>query len=244
MEDIFARTALLLGEEAMQKLKNAKVAVMGLGGVGAAALEILARSGIGHLLLVDFDQVSASNLNRQLIALHSTLGRDKTEVAKERVLDINPQCEVEIFTGWCAAESRRGLLMRIDYVLDAIDSLGPKVGLLEDALNLHRPIISVMGAGGRVDPACIKIGDIAESYNCSLAKRVRKYLHRRGINDGLKCVYSSEPAQKPQNLHPEDIFEWGNKRGRPRVTQSSVSYLPIMMGVTAASCVVRDIAGL
>ncbi len=240
--DILKRTKLLLGEDAIEKLKKVRVAIMGLGGVGTYATEVLARSGIENFLLVDFDKVSESNINRQLIALHSNIGKLKTEAMKERILDINPDAEIKIYNDFCAVESRDFLLKDIDFIVDAIDSLNPKVGLLEDAYHKKIKIISVMGAGGKLDPSQIRLDDISKSNVCPLAKRVRKYLRRRGIDSGIPVIYSLEKPVPQFAFEDGSEEELGSTRGRERGTLSSISYLPAIMGMWAASYLIRNIA--
>ncbi|RLC51706.1 MAG: tRNA threonylcarbamoyladenosine dehydratase [Candidatus Cloacimonadota bacterium] len=238
----FHRTELLFGAEAIKKFEKAKVAVMGLGGVGSFAAEALVRSGIGSILLVDFDKISQSNLNRQIIALHSTLGKMKTEVMKERILDINPHAKVDIFSGFVDNDSRQYLLKDVDFVVDAIDSLTPKVALLEDVYHKKIPLISVMGAGSRYDPSQIKLADISETSVCPLARKVRKYLHRRGIFQGIPVIFSLEKPIPQFDFEEGSKEEWLGSRGRKRGTLGSVVYLPAIMGMWAASYVLRKLA--
>ena len=239
----FSRTELLFGKDAIEKFRKTRVAVMGLGGVGSFAAEALARSGIGAFLLVDFDKVGLSNLNRQSQALHSTIGKMKTEAMKERILNINPDAKVDIYSDFCAIESREFLLKNVDFVVDAIDSLGPKSGLLEAVYKKEIPVISVLGAASRFDPSKIELCDISKSRICPLAKKVRKYLHRRGITEGIPVIYSYEKpiAQFAHEAGAE--AEWISGRGRKRGTLGSVVYLPAIMGMWAASYVLRKLAG-
>lgn len=238
----FNRTALLFGDEAIDKFQKTRIAIMGLGGVGSYAAEALARSGIGHFLLVDFDKISLSNLNRQLPALHSTLEQMKTEAMKARILDINPEADIEIYSDFCAHESRDFLLKDIDFVVDAIDSLGPKTGLMEACYNQKIPIISIFGAASRFDPSKIELVDLSKSRICPLAKKVRKYLHRRGISKGIPVIYSYEKPI-PQFDHEAGAeAEWVSGRGRKRGTLGSVVYMPAIMGMWAASYVLRVLA--
>ncbi len=216
---------------------------MGLGGVGSFAAEALARSGIGALLLVDFDKVSHSNLNRQIIALHSTVGKMKTEVMKERILDINPETDVEIYSDFVDQESRKFLLENIDFVIDAIDSLTPKAGLLEDVFHKKIPVISIMGAASRFDPAKIKLDDISKTSTCPLARKVRKYLHRRGIYKGIPVLYSTETPISQFDFEDGSEEDWITTHGRKRGTLGSVVYLPAIMGMWAASYVLRKLGG-
>jgi tRNA A37 threonylcarbamoyladenosine dehydratase len=240
--DQFSRTALLYGTEAMEVFRNSRIAVIGLGGVGSFAAEILARSGIGRFLLVDFDRIGLSNLNRQIPALHSTIGILKTEAMRDRILDINPLAEIEIYSDFCAVESREFLLQNLDFVVDAIDSLGPKTGLIEFCYRQKIPIISCMGAASRFDPAKIELVDISKSHICPLAKKVRKYLHRRGIDSGIPVVYSFE---KPVPQFPHETgaeAEWITGRGRKRGTLGSVAYMPAIIGMWAASYVLQNLS--
>lgn len=238
--DQFNRTSLLIGESGLQKLKKSRVAVIGLGGVGSYAAEALVRAGVGSFLLVDFDVVNLSNLNRQLLALSSSIGKSKTELMRLRMKDINPEVQLEIQNVFCAQENRHEIIKDVDFIIDAIDSLGPKIGLIEYAIKSEMKFISVMGAGNRLDPSQIMISDIAKTYNCPLAKRVRKFLRRRGIYGGFPCVYSSESPIKPED--DEDIpDELIIHRGRERKTVGSISYMPSIMGMIAASWVIRQI---
>jgi len=239
---IFKRTEMLLGKEAVKKFGECTIAVFGLGGVGSYACESLARSGFKKFILIDFDKVGLTNINRQNIALHSTLGLFKTDVMKERLLDINPECEIVTHTEFADLDSRKKMLSgNVDFVIDAIDSLNPKVGLIEDVYHLGIPIISSMGAGNRIDPSCIKIGDVSESYNCHLAARVRKYLRRRGISEGIACVFSTEKA-RDLFKEEDDYVEEKVTRGREREPIGSVSYLTATMGLWVSSYIIRSIS--
>jgi tRNA A37 threonylcarbamoyladenosine dehydratase len=240
----FSRTQLLFGQQAMQKFNQMRIAIMGLGGVGSYAAEALARSGIQKFLLVDFDKVSLSNINRQLPAVHNNLEKLKTEAMQERILDINPQAQVDIFSDFCAQESREKLLQNVDFVVDAIDSLGPKVGLLADCYSQKIPIISVMGAASRFDPSQIELCDISQTKMCPLAKRVRKFLRRQNIEKGIPVIYSKEKPI-PQFSHEHGSQqEWGAERGRKRGTLGSVVYMPAIMGMWAASYILRKLSDL
>lgn len=237
----FTRTEILISPENVQKLHQIRVAVIGLGGVGSYAVEALARAGVGSFLIIDFDFVNLSNLNRQLLALQSTIGKPKTQVMKQRILEINPSAEVEIVNEFLAQDNRDKYLKDLDYIIDAIDSLGPKVGLLEYAISNNLNVISVMGAGNRLDPAQIHISKLSQSWNCPLAKRVRKYLRRRGVPIDLPVVYSSEKPIKPDNEEDDEADEIIIQRGRQRQTIGSISYMPAIMGMMAASFVIRDL---
>jgi tRNA threonylcarbamoyladenosine dehydratase len=241
MKEQFNRTELLFGIDAVKRLHDSRVAVIGLGGVGGYACEGLARGGIGHFLLVDFDTVGPTNLNRQIIALHSTVGKMKVDIMRDRIIDINPEAVVDIFAGFCAIESRDKLLQNVDFVVDAIDSLGPKVGLIEDAYRKGIPIISVLGAGNRVDPSQVHLTDISDTIRCPLARRVRKFLRRRGINQGVPVIYSSELPIKEFAQDSIPLDETISARGRSRVTIGSVGYMPAIMGMWAASYIIRNL---
>lgn len=235
----FSRTELLLDAQALSRLGSAHVCVIGLGGVGSYAVEALARAGIGEFTLIDFDVVGKTNLNRQIIALESTLGLPKTEVLRQRVLDINPSALVHTRQEFLDSSNRGSLLQGMDFYIDAIDSLGPKIGLLEHAITQGFRFISVMGAGNRLDPAQIHLAPLAESHACPLAKRVRKFLRRRGFPIDFPCVYSSEKPIKtdPDDSAPDEIIL---QRGRQRQTIGSISYIPAIMGMVAASWVIRE----
>lgn len=238
----FARTEQLLGNPAMEIIKQARVAVFGLGAVGGFACEALARTGVGYLRLVDFDRVEASNINRQVLALHSTIGREKAELAHERVKDINPDCEVDVHKAFVNAQSLTDLLSSdLDVVVDAIDGLNSKVNLIFGAHNMGIPLVSSMGAGGRTDISMIRTGDLFETQVCPLARMVRQRLRRRGLDSGVPCVYSIE---KPLNKEPykqEDAAAETGGHGRPRPPIGTISWVPGTFGLTIASRVVRII---
>ena len=197
----FERTELLLGKEGVQKLKNAHVTVAGLGAVGSYAVEALARAGIGHLRLVDYDMVNASNINRQLFALESTVGLPKTEIARKRVLDINPYCRLDIIHTFIDEHSNPQILSGpSDVLIDAIDSLSAKIHLIYNARSKGIHVVSSMGAAGRRDANLVMTGDLSETHTCPLARFVRIRLHRRGLYVGVRCVYSTEPPVK-KNQH-------------------------------------------
>ena len=192
------RTALLIGEDGVQTLQNATVMIIGVGAVGGYALEAIARAGVGHILLVDFDCFDESNINRQILALTSTVGRKKVEVAKERVLEINPDCQVEIFDLFVNTDTLPDLLShKADMVIDAIDSLNAKCCLIEELVKRGIPFISSMGAALRQDPSRIKLSTLDKTKNCGLSRLLRQRLRRRGVDiKQIKCVYSDEIALK------------------------------------------------
>ena len=230
------RTELLLGAERMEYLSHCHVLVVGLGGVGAYAAEQICRAGIGHMTIVDADTVNESNINRQLHALHSTLGMQKAEVVGRRLLDINPRLKLTILNEFLRDERTDEVLssQKYDFIVDAIDSLSPKVYLLAYAYKHDIPIVSSMGAGAKLDPSQVKIADISKSYNCTLARAVRKRLHHLGVNKGIPVVFSTEFAD------PDAIVEVENEQCK-RTTTGTVAYMPAIFGCYLASYVIRNI---
>lgn len=228
----FNREEILIGSKALEVLKNSRVAIFGVGGVGGYAVEALVRGGIGALDFVDNDVVSLTNLNRQIIALHSTLGKAKVEVMKERAIDINP--EVKIITHNCfylPENAGQFDFKKYDYVVDAVDTVSAKIALVEQANKAGTPIISAMGAGNKLNPAEFEITDISKTTVCPLAKIMRKELKKRGINH-LKVVYSKELPLKPLATD-----EQSNKRQ----TAGSISFVPPVAGLLMASEVIKDL---
>ncbi len=224
----------------MEKIKKAKVAVFGLGAVGSFAIEALARTGVGSLTLIDFDTVEASNINRQLFALNSTIGRKKADLACERIKDINPVCRVEIHNSFINAQSLGNLLSKdIDVVVDAIDGLNSKVNLIVEAVKLNLEVVSSMGAAGKRDISMIRTGDISETQVCPLARVVRQRLHRRGIYKGIRAVYSIEKPLNKQPYNAEDAVEPMSDHGRSRPPIGSVSWVPGVFGLTMAGEVIN-----
>lgn len=198
MDERFSRTALVLGEAAVEKLKNAKVALFGIGGVGGYCLEALARTGIGAFLLVDGDDVSLSNLNRQIIATMDNIGKPKVEVGKERVLSINPEAEVETCKMFFLPEEADRIdFSKFDYIIDAVDTVAAKIAIIKKAKEAKVPVISCMGAGNKMDPTAFRVADISKTNVCPLAKVMRHELKTRGI-ENVKVVFSTEPALKPE----------------------------------------------
>ncbi len=237
------RTQMLLGEEGIKNLQKSSVMLIGLGAVGGYVLEALARAGIGHLLLVDFDEFEESNINRQILALNSTLGQKKTSVAKARVKDINPDCQVELFNVFVNADTLPELLShKADFVIDAIDALNPKCCLLEELSKKNIPFISSMGAALKTDPSHIKLGKLSSSRNCPLAKFVRKRLRHRGVDiSKICCVYSDEQISLPDTaLQPseEQLSE-----GRIRHTIGSLPTITAIFGLTIANEVICSLSG-
>ena len=229
----FSRTELLLGEEALRRLKNSRVAVFGVGGVGGFAVEALARSGVGALDLIDNDTVALSNLNRQIIALHSTIGQNKTDVAKARVLDINPDCVVRVHNVFYLPETAQQFdFTEYDYIIDAIDTVKGKLGLAQQAQEAGTPIISCMGAGNKLDPTAFEVADIYKTSVCPLARVMRYECRRRGIKK-LKVVYSKEAPVRSKAVSEEA----GVRRDIP----GSVAFVPSAAGLILAGEVIRDL---
>jgi len=227
------RTRILVGDLGVARLRAARVLLAGLGGVGSFAAEALARAGIGHLTLADHDRVAPSNLNRQLVALGSTLGRPKVEVMGERVLDIHPGCHLTLLDRFLPGEEMPALVAGgFDFVVDAIDSLNSKVALIAACVGEGVPVASSMGAGGRLDPTRLRGGDLMDSRGCPLASAVRQRLRRRGVGRGILAVWSEEPPLPP--LPPEPTG-----RGRPRAVNGTVSYLPGLFGLILAGLVIQ-----
>ena len=239
MEGIFDRTRLLLGAEAMQKLAKSRVAVFGLGGVGGHAAEGLCRSGVGALDLFDNDEVSLTNLNRQLIATQDTIGMPKTEAMRQRLLSINPEVQLEARQLFYLPENADQVdLSRYDYVIDAIDTVSAKLELAVRCDRLGIPLISAMGAGNKLDPTKLVVTDINQTSVCRLARVMRQELRKRGVKK-LKVCYSTEPALTP--LMEESTEEAASGK---RQTPGSTSFVPSVMGLIIAGQVVRELAGL
>ncbi len=229
----FSRTELLLGTEALKKLKNSRVAVFGIGGVGGHAVEALVRSGVGEIDIIDNDNVSLTNLNRQIFALHSTLGRPKTEVAKERLTDICPDVKINAHNVFFTPETQNEFdFTNFDYVIDAIDTVTGKIALVECSQKAGVPIISSMGTGNKLDPTKFEVADIYKTSVCPLARVMRYELKKRGVKR-LKVVYSKEEPIKPA----ESDEEKGVRRSIP----GSVSFVPSVAGIILASEVVKDL---
>ena len=246
MSDQFIRTRLLVGDEPLERLKNAKIAVFGVGGVGGYAVEALARSGVGALHLYDDDTVSESNLNRQLAALHSTLGQPKAEVMARRVLDINPDCNaVPLRVFYLPSNADQVELSQYDYVIDCIDTVTAKLELVTRCIALQVKIVSAMGTGNKFDPSALVVTDISKTKGCPLARTMRKELRKRGIHH-LKVVYSTELPTSP--LRPADCESPENSDTRPvstarRDTPGSTPFVPAAAGLLLASTVVRELGG-
>ena len=235
MNEQFSRTAILLGEEAVSKLRKARVAVFGVGGVGGYTVEALARCGVGHLDLIDSDTVSISNINRQILATHSTVGMLKVEAAKNRILDINPECTVRTYPIFYLPETAEQFdFTQYDYIGDCIDTVTGKLQLVERAVAVGTPIICSMGTGNKLDASAFQVADISKTSMCPLARIMRKELKKRGINH-LKVVYSQEEALTP-DVDPEELARTG-KRQIP----GSVAFVPGAAGLILAGEVVKDL---
>lgn len=236
MKEQFFRTGMLLGEAALERLQSARVAVFGIGGVGGYTVEALARSGIGQLDLIDSDTVSVSNINRQILATHSTVGMQKVEAAKQRILDINPGCIVRAYPIFYSPETAEQFdFTQYDYIVDAIDTVTAKLALVERAAAAKTPIICCMGTGNKLDAAAFEVADISRTSMCPLARVMRKELGKRGIRH-LKVVYSREEALTPTGWE-EEAAALG-KRQIP----GSVAFVPGAAGLILAGEVIKDIA--
>lgn len=236
-EEWLERTALLLGDDKLSKLESANVLVVGLGGVGAYAAEMVARAGVRRMTIADADTVNPTNINRQLVALHSTVGREKSEVLAERLRDINPKIELRIVSKYIKDELTDELLDsdKFDYVIDCIDTLSPKVALIIGTLQRGIPLVSSMGAGAKTDPTQMEIKDISKSHHCPLAHMLRKRLHKAGIRKGFKAVFSPEPIREGAMI----LCQEQNKKSNV----GTISYIPALFGIGCASVVIRDLIG-
>jgi tRNA A37 threonylcarbamoyladenosine dehydratase len=237
MSNWLERTELLLGEEKLNILRNANVLVVGVGGVGAYAAEMIARAGVGRMTIADADKVSESNINRQLVALHSTIGREKCDILAERLKDINPELQLTVVNRFIKDDETDALLDsdKFDYVVDAIDTLSPKLALIKGALDRSIPLVSSMGAGAKTDPTLMEIKDIAKTHHCPLAHMLRKRLHKIGIKRGFWAVFSPEPVREGAMI----LCEEQNKKSNV----GTISYIPALFGIGCASVVVRDLVG-
>jgi tRNA A37 threonylcarbamoyladenosine dehydratase len=243
----FSRTELLIGKDGIEKLQNAKVAIFGIGGVGSFVVEGLVRAGVGNFILVDDDKICLTNLNRQIIATRKTVGKPKVEVAKERILEINPNANVEIYQEFFMPDSEEILDNTVDYIVDAVDTVTAKIELVVRANKLNIPIISSMGTGNKLDPTKFEVTDIYKTSICPLAKVMRKELRNRGI-EKLKVVYSKE-----EQIKPDETLECSCKTGcicppgtkrkctvRNQVP-GSISFVPSVVGLIMAGEVIKDI---
>jgi tRNA A37 threonylcarbamoyladenosine dehydratase len=235
MEEWLVRSELMLGSKVLGRMKDARVAVIGLGGVGAYAAEMIARAGIGSMLILDSDVVNLSNKNRQLLALDSTLGKNKAEIMAARLKDINPEIKLTIVTEYLTEENVARLIGsdRIDYMVDAIDTLSPKIALIKHALSNGIPLVSSMGAGAKLDATKLEITDISKSYNCPLAYMLRKRLRKEGISKGFKVVFSKELPDTDAIVPVEEQ----NKKSMV----GTISYLPAAFGLLCAQVVISHL---
>lgn len=228
MKEAFRRTEALLGSTGLKKLQESSIAVIGLGGVGSYAAEAMARCGVETMVLVDQDRIEASNINRQLPALHSTLGKYKTDVVAARLLDINPSLIIDKHTGIYNSQSSEEILSKkLNYVIDAIDSLPDKVHLIKSCLEKNIPVISSMGAARRLNPLLLRVADIKDSNVCPLARRLRRELHKENIYTGFKVVFSVEPPLKPAQGESGEL--------------GSIVTVPASAGMLLASVVINDL---
>ena len=237
MSNWLERTNLLLGDDKLSKLVNSNILVVGVGGVGAYAAEMICRSGVGRMTIVDADTVSETNINRQLIALHSTVDKDKTDVLSERLLDINPELQLTAKKIYINYENVEQLLDddKFDYVVDAIDTLSPKVSLITESLKRNYKIVSSMGAGAKTDPTLVEINDISKTKYCPLAHMLRKRLSKMGFKKGFYAVFSTEEVRDGAMI----LCEEKNKKSNV----GTISYMPAVFGCACASVVVRDLLG-
>ena len=236
MDEKFLRTEMLLGNEGMEKLKSAKVAVFGLGGVGSFVCEGLARSGLGNFILVDFDKVDESNINRQIIATTKTVGKYKVDLMKERILEINPEANVEAYNDFYMGDSEHDIIVPgLSYAVDCVDTIMAKIAIICKCDELDVPVISSMGTGNKLDPTQFEVADIYETSVCPLARIMKKDLRKRNI-DKLKVVYSPE---HPINTNDHEV----NKDRDKFKVKGSVSFVPSVAGLIIAGEVIKDIVG-
>ncbi|MFA5819569.1 MAG: tRNA threonylcarbamoyladenosine dehydratase [Bacteroidales bacterium] len=236
MTNWLTRTELILGDDGLKKLNAANVLVVGLGGVGAYAAEMICRAGVGTMTIADGDVIHASNINRQLPALKSTQGLPKAEVMGQRLKDINPDIRLTVIQEYLKDERMVEVLdIGFDYVVDAIDTLSPKIFLIYHSLQKKIPVVSSMGAGGKFNPTRISISDISETTDCSLARILRKRLHRLGIREGFTAVYSPEVIDKSK------VVATNGEQNKASIV-GTISYMPAAFGIACASVVIRDLA--
>ena len=241
MADQYSRTRLLLGADGLQRLRNARVAIFGLGGVGGYVAEALARSGIGQLDLIDDDTVNLTNLNRQVLALHSTIGMPKVEAAKNRILDIDPTIQVRTFETFYLPETAGQFdFSQYDYVIDAIDTVTGKLELITQVKSAGVPIISCMGTGNKLDPTLFCVADISKTSGCALARIMRKECAKRGLK-GVKVVYSQELPLEPQ-IDPNEPQEPQREGSSRRALPGSTAFVPGVAGLIMAGEVIKDLS--
>ena len=247
MSEQLSRTERLIGQENIEKLASARVAVFGIGGVGGFTVEALVRSGIGHIELIDHDTVAESNLNRQIIATQDTIGRDKVDVMKERILSINPEAEVVTHECFFLPENKDDFdFSKYTYVVDAVDTVTAKIAIIEEAKKTGVPVISSMGTGNKLDPTKFEVADISKTSVCPLAKVMRRELKKRGIFH-VKVVYSKEEAITPltEDVTPQCSEQDGeDAMGRKKIAPGSVSFVPSVAGLIIAGEVIKDICNI
>ena len=228
------RTELLVKEEGIERLQNANILIVGLGGVGSFAAEFLVRSGIGNLTIVDGDTVDITNINRQLPALNSTIGKNKTDVVAERILDINPEINLKKINEFLEPERMEEILTqeKFDYVLDCIDSLSPKLALIITCKRKKIKLVNAMGAGGKTDPSKVMVRDISKTNNCFLAKQIRKKLKKEQIHKGFRCVFSTE-------IQDENSLKMTDGSNYKKSFYGTISYMPAIFGLYVAAEVIR-----
>jgi len=235
MSDRFSRTRLLVGEEGLERLRGARVMIAGLGGVGGYALEALARAGVGSFALIDSDLIEPSNLNRQILALESSLGTPKVDIARERVAQINPDALVESHQVLLTPDNTGSFVSEdIGHAIDAIDAVPAKTALIRTLHERGVPFVSCMGAGAKLDPSAVRVADISETQGCPLARAVRQRLRKHGIETGIRCVYSDEHRHPA----PGDAGDTDPQAPRP---QGTIAYLPGIVGLTAAAVIINDL---
>ncbi|MCF6776217.1 tRNA threonylcarbamoyladenosine dehydratase [Thiotrichales bacterium 19X7-9] len=235
-QGLFERTSILINDDGIEKLNKSRILLAGVGGVGSFAAEALARAGVGYIKLIDADVVSASNLNRQLVALESTIDQKKVDIMAERIKDINPNCQVDVVADFIRKDNMDEIFSEpFDYVLDAIDSLTCKVAYVRTAHEKGYRVISSMGAGGKIDPTRVQIKDVYKTSVCKLARLMRIRLKRQGVKKGIKAVFSDEVPISP--LPPEPVAG----EGRARAVNGTISYMPALFGLTMAGEVIKDL---
>ena len=236
MEDFRERTVLQVGEEGMALLSSSRVAVIGLGGVGAMAAEMIARAGVGNIIVADSDVYSITNKNRQIAAFDSTIGRKKTEVIRQRLLDINPDLNVTVIDEYLTEENIPSLIPEADYVIDAIDTMSPKIALIKFCMDRKIPLVSSMGAGAKWDATKVRLTDVSRSFNCPLAYMLRKRLRKVGISKGFKAVFSEELPIR------EAIVPFEDRNHKSRT--GTISYMPAVFGCVCAQAAIKSILKL
>ena len=235
MDEKFSRTEMLIGNDGMEKLKNAKVAIFGIGGVGSFVCEGLTRSGIGNFVLVDYDKIDESNINRQLIATVKTIGKYKVDLMKERILEINPNANVEVYKEFYMADSQTGIITKdLSYVVDCVDTIMAKIAIICKCNEIDVPVISSMGTGNKLEPSMFEVADIYETSVCPLARIMKKDLRKRDI-EKLKVVYSKE--------HPINTNDCEINQNKKHKVKGSVSFVPSVAGLIIAGEVIKDIVG-